>query len=192
VFSHIHSRYRTPARSNLIFMVVVSLLAMFVPARVAGEMTSIGTLLAFSLVCIGVLVTRKTMPSLPRAFKTPLVPLVPILGVLCCLGMMLFLPADTWIRLVVWMVIGFDVYSLYGVRHSRLAQGETGPRKGLPTLHVLGICGSFLCIVCGLWHQQSVGWGESKLLLILAAVFGLAHIAYFTNRLWRDASQHAK
>jgi len=192
VFSHIHSRYRTPARSNLIFMVLISLLAMFVPARVAGEMTSIGTLLAFSLVCIGVLVTRKTMPTLPRAFKTPLVPLVPILGVLCCMGMMLFLPADTWIRLVVWMVIGFDVYSLYGVRHSQLARSEEGPRKGLATLHVLGICGAFLCIVCGLWHQQTVGWGESKLLLILAAVFGLAHIAYFTTRLWRDAYQHSR
>lgn len=101
-------------------MVVVSLLAGFVPAQVAGEMTSIGTLLAFTLVCAGILVVRKTMPDAPRAFKTPFVPAVPILGILTCLCMMCFLPADTWIRLVLWMLIGLDVYASYGIRHCKL------------------------------------------------------------------------
>ena len=78
-FSHINEKFRTPARSNLLFMVLVGLLAAFVPARLAGEMTSIGTLMAFTLVCAAVLVVRRTMPDVPRSFKTPLVPLIPIL-----------------------------------------------------------------------------------------------------------------
>jgi len=98
VFSEIHSKFRTPAKSNMLFLVFVSLFAAFVPARVVGEMTSIGTLFAFILVCIGVLVMRKKMPDAPRAFRTPLVPLVPILGILTCLFMMVFLPGDTWLK----------------------------------------------------------------------------------------------
>lgn len=198
VFSKISKRYRTPALNQTIFMVVISLLAVFMPARLAGEMTSIGTLLAFSLVCAGVLVTRRTMPDVPRAFKTPFVPLIPVLGILTCLGLMLFLPADTWIRLVVWMVIGFDIYSLYGARRSKLHQTEEntatekgGRRKGLFTLDFLGIAASFLCIITGFWHQQSVGWAEDKTLLIIAIVFGLLHIAYYTVCMWRH-SYHLK
>ena len=99
-------------------MLFVSLFAAFVPARVVGEMTSIGTLFAFILVCIGVWVLRVKQPDAPRAFKTPLVPLIPILGIFTCLFMMVFLPLDTWIRLLVWMVIGFDVYMFYGMKHS--------------------------------------------------------------------------
>src|SRR6218665_2169487 len=124
VFSEVHPKYRTPAKNNLLFMILVSAFAAFVPARVVGEMTSIGTLFAFILVCIGVLIMRKKMPDAPRAFRTPLVPLVPILGVLVCLFMMVFLPLDTWIRLIVWMMIGFDLYLFYGMRHSILNKGD--------------------------------------------------------------------
>lgn len=123
VFSEVHPKYRTPAKNNMLFMLIVSLFAAFVPARVVGEMTSIGTLFAFILVCLGVIVMRKTMPDAPRAFKTPLVPLVPVLGVLVCLFMMVFLPLDTWIRLIVWMMIGFDLYIFYGMKHSILNNG---------------------------------------------------------------------
>lgn len=119
-FSHVHKRFKTPHRSNIFFMIFVSLFAAFVPARVVGEMTSIGTLFAFILVCIGVLVMRKTMPNAPRSFKTPLVPLVPILGVLTCTAMMLSLPLDTWIRLIVWMAIGLILYFSYSRKHSKL------------------------------------------------------------------------
>ena len=100
IFSAVNPKTQTPAKNNLLFMLFVSLFAAFVPARVVGEMTSIGTLFAFILVCIGVWVMRKKMPELPRAFKTPMVPLVPILGIVTCLFMMVFLPMDTWIRLL--------------------------------------------------------------------------------------------
>lgn len=124
VFSEVHPKFRTPAKNNLLFMLIVSLFAAFVPARVVGEMTSIGTLFAFILVCLGVLVMRKKMPEAPRAFRTPLVPLVPILGILVCLFMMVFLPLDTWIRLIVWMMIGFDLYIFYGMKNSVLNKGN--------------------------------------------------------------------
>lgn len=119
-FSHVHKRFKTPHRSNIFFMIFVSLFAAFVPARVVGEMTSIGTLFAFILVCIGVLVMRKTMPDAPRSFKTPLVPLVPILGILTCTAMMISLPLDTWIRLIVWMAIGLLLYFAYSRKHSKM------------------------------------------------------------------------
>ena len=124
VFSEVHPKFRTPAKNNLLFMILVSAFAAFVPARVVGEMTSIGTLFAFILVCIGVLIMRKKMPDAPRAFRTPLVPLVPILGVAVCLFMMVFLPLDTWIRLIVWMMIGFDLYLFYGMKNSIQNKGN--------------------------------------------------------------------
>lgn len=124
VFSEIHPKYRTPAKNNMLFMLIVSLFAAFIPARVVGEMTSIGTLFAFILVCLGVWIMRVKMPEVQRAFKTPLVPLVPILGILVCLGMMVFLPLDTWIRLIAWMMIGFDIYLFYGMKNSLLNKGE--------------------------------------------------------------------
>lgn len=183
IFSHINEKYRTPARSNLLFMLVVGMLAAFVPARLAGEMTSIGTLFAFTLVCAGVLVVRRTMPDAPRSFKTPWVPLVPVLGIITCLCMMLFLPADTWIRLVVWMLIGLDIYAVYGIRHSKLEQGVPY-RTGRLTLNLTGIVLSVLCVVTGLWHQQTVGWEESKLLLGISFVFAFSHLSYYLVKIW--------
>ncbi len=119
-FSRVHPKFGTPFKSNLLFMVFVSLFAAFVPARVVGEMTSIGTLLAFVLVCAGVWILRVKQPDLPRAFKTPLVPLVPILGILSCVFMMVFLPGDTWLRLIIWLVIGFVIYFGYSIKNSKL------------------------------------------------------------------------
>jgi len=83
-------------------------------------MTSIGTLLAFVIVCIGIVVMRKTNPDAPRPYRTPLVPIVPILGVLVCFAMMYSLSMETWIRLVVWLVIGLAIYFGYGIKHSHL------------------------------------------------------------------------
>ena len=187
-FSHINEKFRTPARSNLLFMLIVGLLAAFVPARLAGEMTSIGTLMAFTLVCAAVLVVRKTMPDIPRSFKTPFVPLVPILGILTCLCMMLFLPADTWIRLVLWMLIGLDIYVGYGMKHSKLEQGVKN-RRGQSALNMIGIALSVLCVITGLWHQQTVGWDESKVLLIISFVFAFTHCAYYMMRIWKGTAK---
>jgi len=185
LFSHIHEKFRTPARSNFLFMLLVGALAAFVPASVAGEMCSIGTLFAFTLVCAGVLIVRKTMPDAPRSFKTPLVPFVPIAGIITCLVMMLFLPADTWIRLVLWMLIGLDIYVCYGIKHSKLEHMQKH-RSGQTTLDMIGITLSVLCVITGLWHQQTVGWGESKVLLIISFVFAFTHLAFYLYRLGKQ------
>lgn len=181
MFSQLHKKYRTPVHNNALFMVILAVLAAFVPARAASEMVSIGTLFAFTLVCAGVLVVRKTMPNAPRGFKVPLVPYIPIAGIVVCLSMMLFLPAETWSRLVIWMLIGIDVYSSYGVTHSKMGNG-THRRHGQTILNILGMALSFLCIVVGLWHQMTVGWGESKLLLILSVTIGVGHIVFYLIR----------
>lgn len=185
LFSHIHPRFRTPARSNLLFMVLVGTLAVFVPAQVAGEMCSIGTLFAFTLVCAGVLIVRRTMPDAPRSFKTPLVPFVPIAGIITCLVMMVFLPADTWIRLVLWMLIGLDIYVSYGIKHSKLGQGQTH-RQGTRLLDMTGIALAVLCVITGLWHQQTVGWEADKTLLVISFLFALTHLAFYIHRLSKE------
>ncbi len=123
-FGQIHSKFRTPYKTNLFFMVFVSLFAGFVPVSDLGHMVSIGTLLAFVLVCIGVLVMRKKMPDAPRSFRTPLVPFVPIMGVLICLYLMYSLPYESWFRLIIWMGLGVAFYFLYGKKNSKLNNPE--------------------------------------------------------------------
>jgi APA family basic amino acid/polyamine antiporter len=120
VFSDIHPAFRTPWRSNMLFMGFVSLFSAFAPISLVGHMTSIGTLLAFVIVCAGIMVMRRTQPDLPRPFKTPLVPLVPILGIAVCLAMMASLGVGNWIRLFLWRAIGLAIYFGYSRSHSRL------------------------------------------------------------------------
>ncbi len=181
LFSHLHKRFHTPARSNALFMTVIGLLAGVVPASVAGEMTSIGTLFAFALVCLGVIVVRRTQPHAPRSFKTPFVPWIPAAGVVCCVSMMLFLPADTWIRLVMWMLIGLDIYAAYGVTHSVIG-GGTKQRHGQTVLNIIGGFIGVLCVITGFWHQQTLGWDADTTLFWIATIFGLAHIFFFIVR----------
>ena len=123
-FARIHPRFRTPYRITILTGAVVALMAAFVDLGSLAELTNIGTLFAFVLVSIGVIVLRRTAPNLRRAFRTPLVPIVPILATLACLYLMISLPVFTWLRFVVWMVLGLIVYFLYSMRSSRLARRE--------------------------------------------------------------------
>ncbi len=185
IFSRINPQTQTPAKNNLLFMLFVSLFGAFVPARVVGEMTSIGTLFAFILVCIGIWVMRRKMPELPRAFKTPMVPLVPIIGIVTCLFMMVFLPMDTWIRLLVWMLIGMDVYLVYGVKSSNLGNGSAY-RKGMRVARFSGIVIAGLLIIAGFLNQYVVGFNSDKILLYISVIFGIIHIGLFVSKLSRS------
>jgi APA family basic amino acid/polyamine antiporter len=166
-------------------MMFVSLFAAFVPARVVGEMTSIGTLFAFILVCIGVWVLRVKQPDVPRAFKTPLVPLVPILGVITCLFMMAFLPLDTWIRLIVWMIIGFDVYLFYGIRHSGLSDHAASTHtRSKRIVSRCGIVLVLLLIVVALIHHQIDNTDTG--LFYFSMIFSVLHILLYLQKILKN------
>jgi len=121
IFSVLHPKFRTPYKSNLIFLVFAGSFAAFVPGNVVGDLTSLGTLFVFTLVCLGVLILRKTDPDRHRPFKTPLMPFVPILGILVCVSMMFAL---NWVGLIVWTAIGFVIYLRYGVKNSVMRKAQ--------------------------------------------------------------------
>ena len=120
VFSDVHPRFHTPWKSNLLFFVLTSVFAGFVPGDIVGEMTSIGTLFAFILVCAGVWIMRVRRPELPRAFRTPAVPVVSTLGIVVCGAMIYGLGWTNWLRLIIWLAIGLVFYFTYGRTHSLL------------------------------------------------------------------------
>lgn len=120
VFSRTHPRFGTPYRSTIALGIVVAVVAGFTSIDELAELVNIGTLFAFVVVAVGVVLLRRSRPDLPRSFRTPLVPLVPVLSVAASVWLMLNLPAETWVRFAAWMVAGFVVYFLYGRSHSRL------------------------------------------------------------------------
>ncbi|MFE0916115.1 amino acid permease, partial [Streptomyces sp. NPDC058812] len=121
-FSVTHPRFRTPYRPTILLGVIIAIVAGFTSINELATLVNIGTLFAFVVVALGVIVLRKTRPDLHRAFRTPWVPLVPILSILASLWLMLNLPAETWLRFGIWMVIGVIVYFAYGRQHSRLGK----------------------------------------------------------------------
>ncbi|MDR2057243.1 MAG: amino acid permease [Dysgonamonadaceae bacterium] len=177
-FSKIHFRFRTPFKSNLLFMLIISVCALFIPATVAGELTSIGTLLAFIIVSIGILVMRKKMPDAPRVFKVPGVPVVPLLGISICLFMMVFLPFDTWIRLILWMMIGHNIYTFYGSKRSKL-----GAKEKSNLLSWIGLSIALLLTLFVVVHQAQIGWEymDIKSFFLLAVAVG--HLVLYGVRL---------
>src|SRR5919202_5619175 len=120
-FGDIHPKFRTPWKSTILTGLFVAAMAGFVPLSILAEMTSIGTLFAFVIVCGAVIVMRRTNPDAKRPFRAPLVPLIPILGILTCLLLMFSLPAENWYRLIIWLIIGLGIYFLYGRKHSVMA-----------------------------------------------------------------------
>jgi len=121
-FGDIHPKFRTPWKSTILTGLFVASMAGLIPLSILAEMTSIGTLFAFVIVCGAVLVMRKTNPNAVRPFRAPFVPLIPILGILTCLLLMFSLPAENWYRLIIWLLIGLVIYFLYGRRHSVMSK----------------------------------------------------------------------
>jgi len=120
IFSDVHPKFQTPYKSNMLFFVFTSLFAAFLPESIVGEMTSIGTLFAFILVCAGVWIMRRRRPDIPRGFTVPALPVVSILGIIVCGAMIYGLGWTNWLRLGVWLVIGLCIYFGYSIRHSHL------------------------------------------------------------------------
>ena len=126
VFTRIHPQYRTPHINTIITGIGIAVLAAVFPLDVLGELTSMGTLIAFSAVCAGVLILRRTQPNLPRPFRIPAAWLICSAGILCCFALLSTMTAHNWFLMLVWTAIGFLVYFLYGYRHSKLRRGDSG------------------------------------------------------------------
>ncbi len=123
-FGAIHEKFRTPWKATILTGVFVSFVTAFLPLRILAQLVNIGTLLAFVIVCAAVLIMRKTNPEANRPFRVPMVPLLPILGILICLLLMFSLPAENWLRLGIWLVLGFAIYFGYGRKHSLMSPGR--------------------------------------------------------------------
>jgi APA family basic amino acid/polyamine antiporter len=130
VFGKVHPRYKTPYITTIMTGTIAAIVAGLFPIGLLGQLVSIGTLLAFVIVCAGVWILRVRQPEIPRAFKTPLVPLVPILGILSCFALMAGLPKDTWYRLIVWLLAGFVIYFMYSRHHSLIGRGDSQHQMG--------------------------------------------------------------
>ena len=136
--SSVHPTFRTPHHATYLTGIAVAVMAALIPIGEAADMTNIGTLFAFVLVCIGIMVLRYTKPHQPRPFRMPFMPVIPIVGVLAYLGLMYFLPWMTWIRFVVWTIIGIAVYLAYGMHHSKLATGPSPRAQTDPSAGTIG------------------------------------------------------
>jgi APA family basic amino acid/polyamine antiporter len=130
-FGSVHPRFRTPHKATILTGILVALAGALFPLKLLADLVNIGTLMAFVIVCASVIVMRRTNPDLPRPFRTPFVPLVPIAGIVMNLLMMLALGWENWVRLAAWLVIGLLIYLSYGRRHSRLATDSSEPRRAV-------------------------------------------------------------
>jgi APA family basic amino acid/polyamine antiporter len=169
VFTRVHPKFRTPWITTMLTGGAVGIVGALFPIGVLGNLVSIGTLFAFVLVSIGVWVLRYTKPDVPRPFRTPLVPVVPILAVITCVGMMYGLGRDTWERLVIWMVLGLGVYVMYGVRNSRVGKEIGFQRSTLIKVDLILLVSSLVLIALGQFyfnHRKACLFVGGVLLLI--------------------------
>jgi len=118
IFGAVHEKFRTPWKSTILTGIFVSILAGFLPLRILAELVNIGTLFAFVIVCAAVLIMRRIYPNAERPFRAPLVPFIPIMGIITCLLLMFSLPEENWLRLFIWLAIGACIYAFYGRKHS--------------------------------------------------------------------------
>ncbi len=170
-FGDIHPKWRTPWKSTILTGLFVAAMAGFLPLGILAEMTSIGTLFAFVIVCGAVLVMRKTNPNANRPFRAPLVPLVPILGIATCLLLMFSLPAENWYRLIIWLVIGFNIYFGYGRYRSVMATAVTGSPAPLAAL--LGLLDALVAGVATYMYLAHSPSSERMTYTIVFAAIGL-------------------
>lgn len=177
LFSCIHKKYHTPYKSSILCMIIISICALFVPASVASELSSIGTLTIFIIVCLGILITRKRMPDIPRSFRVPCVPLIPTFGMLTCFSMMIFLSFDTWICLISWMLIGYDIYVFYGFKNSIWRSiAEKKPK----ILFIIGISLSLLLLILTIIRQYSIKCDHIQNEIIILEIIALFHIIIYS------------
>src|SRR5713226_324550 len=169
-FGDIHPKFRTPWKSTILTGLFVASMAGFIPLSILAEMTSIGTLFAFVIVCGAVMVMRKTNPNANRPFRAPLVPLVPILGILTCLLLMFSLPAENWYRLIIWLLVGFNIYFGYGRYRSVMGGSTVGSRT--PVMIGLGLLDG---VTAGVADYMFVGdnWPHVMALGLAGLVVGI-------------------
>lgn len=170
-FGDIHPKWRTPWKSTILTGLFVAAMAGFLPLGILAEMTSIGTLFAFVIVCGAVLVMRRTNPNANRPFRAPLVPLVPILGIATCLLLMFSLPAENWYRLIIWLVIGFNIYFGYGRYRSVMATEVTG--SPVPLAALLGILDGLVAGVATYMYLATSPSSERMTYTIVFAAIGI-------------------
>lgn len=188
VFSHLHPKFRTPYKSNLMLFVFVGIFGGFIPGSIAGDLTSIGTLLAFVLVCAGVWIMRRNDPDAVRPFKTPLVPLVPILGMIVCGLMIVSLDRLTQLSALTWMIVGLDLYILFGIRNSVLGKAARDHTRGFRSGSIAGITCAILLIVISLLEfyakKNAEGAGEVSFPYFFV-IFGLVQLGIFFMSMMR-------
>ncbi len=197
VFSHLHPKFRTPYKSNLMLFVFVGIFGGFIPGSIAGDLTSIGTLLAFVLVCAGIWILRRNAPDAVRPFKTPLVPLVPILGILVCSAMIISLDRLTQLSALTWMLVGLDVYLIFGFKNSVLSNGEEAHHqfRGQRSVSIAGIlCSLFLLTLSMLdfyFKKQAFMDDATKnaepALPWFFIILGIVHLGIFTVTMMKKA-----
>ena len=186
IFSHLHPKFRTPYKSNLMLFAFVGIFGGFIPGSIAGDLTSIGTLLAFVLVCAGVWIMRINDPAAVRPFKTPLVPLVPILGILVCAGMVISLDRFTQLSALTWMIIGLDIYLLFSLRSSVLGKIAIDHSRGKRSASIAGVVCSVLLIALSLldfyFNEQSfpyffVSLGVLQIIIFVGSIMKKSQVA---------------